>query len=53
MYVKPQALKGRGAISNNSGRYEVTTLHTVDDGWQSYVHPSHVHPSHVHPSPQH
>jgi len=36
MYLKPKALKGRGAVSNASGRYETHTLHTVDDGWNSY-----------------
>lgn len=34
MYVKPLATKGRGAVSNASGRYETHTIHAVDDGWQ-------------------
>jgi len=36
MFSKPIARKGRGAVSNSSGRYETHTLHAVDDGWQSY-----------------
>ena len=27
--------KGRGAVSNASGRYERLTRETVDDGWDS------------------
>ncbi|MBX2839076.1 MAG: PA0069 family radical SAM protein [Gammaproteobacteria bacterium] len=27
--------KGRGAVSNESGRFEVHTLHPVDDGWHT------------------
>ncbi|HMG49346.1 MAG TPA: PA0069 family radical SAM protein, partial [Inquilinus sp.] len=27
--------KGRGAVSNKSGRYEAETRHKVDDGWMS------------------
>jgi len=34
MYLKPLATKGRGAVSNASGRYETHTIHAVDDGWQ-------------------
>lgn len=34
MFRKPIARKGRGAISNSSGRYETHTIHAVDDGWQ-------------------
>ena len=29
----PHARKGRGAISNASGRFETHTRHVVDDGW--------------------
>ena len=25
--------KGRGAVSNATGRYEALTRHAVDDGW--------------------
>lgn len=39
MLVKPIARKGRGAISNVSGRYEAHTIHSVDDGWHSYLSP--------------
>lgn len=28
-------IKGRGAITNASGRYETHTIHAVDDGWES------------------
>ncbi len=31
--------KGRGALSNASGRYEKHTLHKVDDGWNNYITP--------------
>ena len=31
----PQARKGRGAVSNASGRSETHTRHAVDDGWGS------------------
>ena len=34
MFAKPLATKGRGAVSNASGRYETHTIHAVDDGWQ-------------------
>lgn len=33
MFIKPPALKGRGAVSNASGRYETHTIHPIDDGW--------------------
>ncbi len=39
MYTKPIARKGRGAISNASGRYETHTIHSVDDGWHTYMSP--------------
>lgn len=29
------ALKGRGAVSNTSGRYETHTIHAIDDGWHT------------------
>jgi DNA repair photolyase len=31
--IPDQAIKGRGAISNRTGRYEPTTRERVDDGW--------------------
>ncbi|MBT6095378.1 MAG: PA0069 family radical SAM protein [Rhodospirillaceae bacterium] len=33
-----QAQKGRGAVSNASGRFEATTTVAVDDGWQAEHH---------------
>lgn len=30
---KPQALKGRGAVSNITGRFEIQTSEKTDDGW--------------------
>ncbi len=32
--VAPMAHKGRGAVSNPSGRFETHTRHDFDDGWQ-------------------
>ena len=31
----PRAIKGRGAVSNRSGRYEPTARIAVDDGWET------------------
>ena len=39
MFLKPIAKKGRGAISNSTGRYETHTIHAVDDGWQTFLSP--------------
>ncbi len=39
MIIKPNATKGRGALSNASGRYETHTIHAVEDGWHSYLSP--------------
>ena len=33
--VPPKARKGRGAVSNRSGRFEALAHETVDDGWGS------------------
>ncbi len=33
--VRPKVEKGRGARSNQSGRYEARTRHRVNDGWES------------------
>lgn len=39
MFLKATALKGRGAVSNASGRYETHTIHPIDDGWHRYQSP--------------
>jgi DNA repair photolyase len=31
--AKPQAIKGRGAVSNITGRFEIQQSETLDDGW--------------------
>ncbi len=31
--IRPEALRGRGALSNNAGRYEKQSRVLVDDGW--------------------
>ena len=31
--VRPDRLRGRGAVSNASGRYEKTSRVLIDDGW--------------------
>ncbi|MBT3909141.1 MAG: radical SAM protein, partial [Rhodospirillaceae bacterium] len=28
-----QPLKGRGAVSQESGRFEAVSVHAIDDGW--------------------
>jgi DNA repair photolyase len=33
-FLPDQARKGRGAVSNRSGRYERFTNHAIDDGWR-------------------
>jgi DNA repair photolyase len=36
--VKPlQATKGRGAVTNMQGRYELQAREEIDDGWQQYA----------------
>lgn len=42
--AKPQAHKGRGAVTNIAGRYETQLIETVDDGWQPYVDDTDIHP---------
>ena len=37
MFLKPTATKGRGSVSNATGRYETHTLHAIDDGWHAYA----------------
>ena len=39
MFLKPTATKGRGSVSNTTGRYETHTLHAIDDGWHTYAEP--------------
>ena len=34
--AKPEAIKGRGAVSNIVGRYETQRIELVDDGWANY-----------------
>lgn len=41
----PQALKGRGAISNIAGRYETQLIETVDDGWLPYAADTDINPA--------
>src|ERR1700690_1356817 len=31
--IRPESLRGRGALSNHAGRYEKQTRFLVDDGW--------------------
>ncbi len=33
--VSPKRRRGRGAVSNATGRYEALTRHVFDDGWQT------------------
>jgi DNA repair photolyase len=33
--IRPEILRGRGALSNHAGRYEKQTRFLVDDGWDS------------------
>jgi len=33
--LPPQVCKGRGALSNSSGRFEAETREAFDDGWGS------------------
>lgn len=42
--AKPQALKGRGAISNIAGRFETQFIETVDEGWNPYEDDTDIHP---------
>ena len=39
-FTPDRARRGRGAISNSSGRYEAATRHDVDDGWWHEEAPS-------------
>lgn len=34
--ARPEAIKGRGAVSNIVGRYETQRIELVDDGWANY-----------------
>ncbi|QEI13902.1 PA0069 family radical SAM protein [Cellvibrio japonicus] len=42
--AKPQATKGRGAVSNLAGRFETQVIETVDDGWQRLPEDSDISP---------
>ncbi len=42
--AKPQARKGRGAVTNIAGRYETQLIETVDDGWKPYDDDTDIHP---------
>ncbi len=37
--VHPDARRGRGAVSNAAGRYESTSRHALDDGWDNLDEP--------------
>jgi DNA repair photolyase len=39
MHETPLVRRGRGAVSNVSGRFEHTSHSDVDDGWSSYTEP--------------
>jgi len=43
--AKPQAHKGRGAISNIAGRFETQLIETVDDGWVPYAADTDINPA--------
>ena len=40
----PKAHKGRGAVSNITGRYETQLIETVDDGWNRHDDETDIHP---------
>ena len=41
----PQAIKGRGAVSNIAGRFETRLIETVDDGWLAYADHTDINPA--------
>ena len=43
--AKPEAIKGRGAVSNIVGRYETQLIETVDDGWVPYSADTDINPA--------
>lgn len=43
--AKPEAIKGRGAISNIAGRYETQLIETVDDGWHPFSDDTDINPA--------
>ena len=43
--IPSSALRGRGAVSNHSGRFEATTREAFDDGW--FQEPQHTRPTTV------
>lgn len=42
--AQPQARKGRGAVTNITGRYETQLIETVDDGWVRPEDDTDIHP---------
>ena len=42
--AQPQARKGRGAVTNITGRYETQLIETVDDGWIRPEDDTDIHP---------
>jgi DNA repair photolyase len=43
--AKPEARKGRGAISNLAGRFETQLIETVDDGWTPFSEDTDINPA--------
>ena len=39
MRETPLVRRGRGSVSNATGRFESLRDHDIDDGWSSYVEP--------------
>lgn len=42
---RPQAHKGRGAVTNIVGRYETQLIETVDDGWVHHPEDTDINPA--------
>ena len=45
VFAPAQAIKGRGAVSNITGRFESQRIEAVDDGWQPYQDDTHINPA--------
>ena len=43
--AQPQAIKGRGAVSNLAGRFETQLIEAVDDGWLPYQDDTSINPA--------
>ncbi|WP_323813582.1 PA0069 family radical SAM protein [Cellvibrio sp. NN19] len=43
--AKPEAIKGRGAVSNIAGRYETQLIEVVDDGWLPFRDDTDINPA--------